>query len=1025
MPPDNAKKQGTAQRSPFIHRKTPPFRVEFLNRPAEGVIAPPDWPPRPDIFDQVLLRKPITPERAHDAYMAWHLPDEDLGRVWSEWDENEQRPYRRPPSTDLDIHVLAHNVYEHLMSDPLLPTAYEDGERNFAAQGLDKQYDLSQNMKQTKQAAVNSGSLGFLDFCNLSQLQAQCEKRGLDKSGDAAALKARITTETMAKWSGMLVKSDLSHWGVERADKFTLEPWKRPKATALEMYTAAIQISPYNPTYWISRAYCHYLLGFFDLAIGDAYRAQILCDVLEQAFDRNKRPGFYMRIWEAIEAHLMAAPRDPWGNLKPEIERMRKPNGINIFVPTLQKSLHSIISLSLAGLNAWHDYNDHKKILDSRLGMPDRDVRVPQLRHTMSEKAAQIYHDETQKKKKLFFHERSAGAVPANRPYPFENQDFDRTSSTFLGKVNQNVFEGSNAKNKTLTPVCYADKVGEGQGIGVFAKDSIEEGTVIHVEEPTIRGHLPPRRLVNDLVGKAKDKNRCENCLKEITPAMLRQQQKANCVHQCPCSERWLRHPGSPGVMFCRPPYTRAKNSKIKSCLKIAKEVHHFSSCGKDWQWLYDSMRPVVGLWDEQEYISHTNEGHGTMLMLLLRNVFDIALHRRKMEPNNNKRLNPHEIDELLVLDGNSKTWRNSWFPFNMAANIKVPFDILESLGVDIFQRSEFDTWIFQIILRKLLVNTVPWDPRRQGEVSDRLASDRDKMLHTPTGQFRRMKDKEPLTDLDPSFQHLYLFPGLSLFNHSCADSHNADWGYDTAVPNRVIVWATKDIAEGEEIRIRYRNHAIKSERRGIRLFGTPCQCPRCLSDPPRPQTPDSENFSDRTYASGEDEAETHGCRDKGRNPGDDSDDEITWYKLARAAKTLEKPPAADAGAPQESKTNGSSKKYTQADIDAMLHKLVTQRNRAVVEDGKVVVYRDLTSPSDGLPRGERKRKIEPEEKDPYPERTIIDIVGNEIEVPPTPKRRASWARKEREKLAKYFEKREGEEDKEGEEWRARLPPEW
>ncbi|KAF3398034.1 hypothetical protein F1880_005750 [Penicillium rolfsii] len=902
-----AKEKGKRPVSPKDYERPPPPDPRFFSKPAMGVIAPPDWPPRPNVFDEVLLRKPITPERAHDAYMTWYLPDQTLGKVWQQWEEKKQRPFLRPPDKELDIHILAHNVYEHLMSNPIIPIAYQEGGRIFAEQGLGRKYALSKNMQETKQAAIDSGSLGYLGFLDLNQLQSECEERGLDTSGDEAMLRSRITTDTMDKWSGMLMKSDISHWGVKRTHKYALEPWNRSKATALEMYTAAIQISPYNPTYWVSRAYCHYQQGFFDLAIGDAYRAQLLCDVLEQSSERNRRPGFFARIWEAIEAHLMVFPRDKKGNLKPEIMRMRKANGINVFVPTLQKSLHCIISLSLAGLNAWHDYRNHMKILDARLGMPDRDVRVPQLRNTLSEKAAKVYQEQTQHKKKLFFHEQSAGAVPASQPYPFEIQDIDRTSPSFLNKLNKNVFNENGITGKGSESICVARKAGgDKQEIGVFARSAIETGAVLHIEEPTIRGHLPPRRLPKDLHGKFHDKTRCENCLKPISPATV-QQLKKKAITKCPCADRWLSQPATPGPMFCKAP-PNWKNEK--GCLEIARELHHFGSCGKDWQWLYDSMRPVVSTWDGKEYISHTNEGHGTTLMLLLRNVFEIALHRRQEEPNDDMRLNAHEIDELLVLDGNSKSWRESWFPFNFAANIKVPFDILEALGVDIFQRSEFDTWIIQIILRKLLVNSVPWDPRRQGEASDRLATDRDKKLYAPDVQFERMEKKEPLMDIDPSFQHLYLFPGLSMFNHSCAGSHNADWGYDKLIPNRIVVWATRNIAQGEEIRIRYRNHAINSQRRAIRLFGGPCKCPQCRNDPPRPQTPDSENISDQTCPS-EEEAEP-----------------VVNSLRAPCAKEYD-----------SENPSASRMQISQSGEERPAHK-----EHAVVENGKVVIYRELSN---------------------------------------------------------------------------------
>ncbi|KAJ5491428.1 hypothetical protein N7539_002995 [Penicillium diatomitis] len=957
----------------------PPSRQPFLLEPPLIAILPPSWPPRPDIFDEVLLRKPMTPERAHDAYMAWYHPDQDLGQVWRLWDAKSQRPYPRPPENDEDLHILAHNVYEHLMSDPLVPAAWEESEQVLAEQALDSIYDLSQNMQQTKKAAIQSGSLGYLSLLNLQQLQMHCKELGLSCHGEATDLRLRIAADSMSEWSGMLAQSDLSHWGISRPAKFDLEPWKQPKADALEMYTVAIQISPYNPTYWVSRAYCHYLRGFFDLAIGDAYRAGILCDVLEQASERNRRPGFYVRILEAIEAHLMVNPRDENGNLKPEVVRMRRANGINAFVPTLQKALHSIISLSLAGLNAWHDYGDHIKILDQRLGMPDRDVRVPQLRAKLSRKAAKLHQDHIRVGRKPFFHEKGAGEVPASRPYPFEKQDVHRTSPAFLQKLNEAIFGEESSAHEKGSPLCHIDRVDEDHELGVFAIGNIQKDAIIHTEEPTIRGHLPPRRVGEDLPGKAADKDRCENCLKEVEISATKPKEYES-ANQCACATKWLRYPEGPGLSFCD---SDPQSTGKKGCLDIAREVHHFSSCGKDWRWLYDAMRPVVGKWEGKEYFTHTNEAHGTVLMLLLRNVFEIALHRRNEEPEEDMRLNPHEIDELLVLDGASTSWRNSWFPFTMAANIKVPFDILESLGVDIFQRPEFDTWVIQVILRKLLVNAVPWDPRRQGEVSDRLPFDGDKQLLTPKAQLQLVKKKKPLTNLDPSFCNLYLFPGLSLFNHSCDGSHNADWGYDELIPNRVVVWATKPIAPGEEIRIRYRPSAITSDDCATRLFGRPCRCTRCLQKATSYQDSDADTFTDQQSVDEETSANTRQSRDESwrasNDPDSDSDEPSSYFD------------ASDEIDLTESLQSGQ-------DTD-----------HAVVDDGRVVVYRELTSPKPAKPLVRKRQSIESEEyfSDYSRPKMIRDLDDKTWHIPSDSQKHAQWVREYRENLRDRLEGKE------------------
>lgn len=235
-------------------------------------------------------------------------------------------------------------------------------------------------------------------------------------------------------------------------------------------------------------------------------------------------------------------------------------------------------------------------------------------------------------------------------------------------------------------------------------------------------------------------------------------------------------------------------------------------------------MRPNVWTWNGMQHISHSNEVHGTLLSLLLRSVTEITLLRR--EDYDEPGLAPYEIDELLVLNGNSKPRGSSWFPFTMSANIIVPFDIFTFLGVNIFRDFSFDTWATQVILRNLLINAVPWDMKRRGEVPALLKSDKEKLLDSPAQQVRKLMNGYSLNEWDPSFLNLYLFPGLSLFNHTCAGKHNAEWAYDNQILNRVIVWAKKNIGVGEEIRIRYQHDAVDSKNDAIRLLGGPCLCP-------------------------------------------------------------------------------------------------------------------------------------------------------------------------------------------------------
>lgn len=127
---------------------------------------------------------------------------------------------------------------------------------------------------------------------------------------------------------------------------------------------------------------------------------------------------------------------------------------------------------------------------------------------------------------------------------------------------------------------------------------------------------------------------------------------------------------------------------------------------------------------------------------------------------------------------------------------------------------------------RKLLVNGVPRDVKRRGDVRAVDPKEEDRKLETQDQQTRRLMNGYPIREWDPAFMNLYLSPGLSMFNHTCAGMQNAEWAYDTQILNRVIVWAHEDIRAGEEIRIRYQCEHFGSKNEARQILGGPCLCP-------------------------------------------------------------------------------------------------------------------------------------------------------------------------------------------------------
>ncbi|RHZ71005.1 hypothetical protein CDV55_105883 [Aspergillus turcosus] len=806
----------------------------FLSHPPRDLVDAPEFPPRPDEFQEIDWAPYVESKDAKLARILWDLPTQKLRQ---HLDSLGRHPFPRPDEDDdtramKHTEVLAFEVYEHLLLEHMYPIAESEWQNKWKQMGMDRakwRFDDILNdwgHIDTGPVLIRGWDVLSSRKLNVAILQQELKDRNLDQAGKSQVLRQRLYDYERKEQMSLTLffRSDLSHWNISKGNPRERRIYPGDELDPLDMYTCAIKVSPYNPTYWVSRAYCHYQQAFFDLAIGDAYRAQLLCEVLVDARCRNRYPGLYPRIWHAISQHILAGMNGDTDDVPPEVEKMRQPNGINYFIPTLRKALHNIISLSLAALQAKEDHKAMEKYLPQRVIMPDRDTRPFERRGEVMEAYFDDAHNEKEAKK-LWFHESRAGKVSAERPYPYESSDKHRTDQDFLDELNQRLFGNNQALPRKKCEVKSVDRLKPAKdsatALGVFATEDIKKGQMIFVEEPAMRGHLNVSRLPKDRCEYSARTPRCDNCYKKLDPATPVQDQeqirkiKAG-EDRAACKCVLLDEEEAITLSFCPP------GTGPKTCSEIARKLYHFRACGKDWKWLHDAMRPYVMPVPNHRnhyYFSHTNEAHGTLLSLLLREVFDITLERRErfQDPN----LMAHEIDEFLILE-DSLDWPDEKvaFPFTLAANIQVPFDILMQLGVDIFGDLTFDTWVIQIVLRKLLINAVPWADK---EPTKKIV--RQKKIDDGEKQDEMVKRGESFAGYDPSFRALYLYPGLSLFNHACPEKHNAEWGFDFAdVPNRVFVWAKDDIPKGKEILIPYTESPL-TKNGMLRQLGRQCAC--------------------------------------------------------------------------------------------------------------------------------------------------------------------------------------------------------
>ncbi|KAJ5096945.1 hypothetical protein N7456_007666 [Penicillium angulare] len=752
--------------------------------------------PRPDIFDEAPLGPYVSWVNAKLAYKVWLAPDQKLGRAWK---AHKDRPYPRTMK-DRTPHVLVYNVYEHIMSNPIIPVAREEAAKKFAAEGGDKTWNAAPLIEHHKWSILNESEIRDIGSWEIKSIRELLWNRGLSTDGDKDELVERARTDELERHCGVMPLSDLTKWKIERPEKYKIQPMNNHFISTLDMYTFAIHLSPYNPAYWTSRAYCHYQLGLFDLALGDAYRANLLCDVLLKGMERSRRPGLYTRVWHAIEQHIIVAPReedeDGKLKLKPEVERLRE-QGATYFVNSINKALDNIIALSLLACGCWHELDPKYNNPSYTTSFHDRDSDIPNLRKKIVEAVRESHKNDIAKNEELFWHERFQGRVSGDIEYPYETSDIDRCENVFLDTININCFE--------LFPDMPCEVAPSKDGsISIFATRNIKAGELIYYEEPTIRGHLSPRRMKRDKMKNVNLKLTCENCQARIDESQyegyIEPDSEVLTWERCACfpPEKQQEIPKLDDRIFCSP----NKDDGRDSCRVFAGKLHHFDSCGKDWTWLYNCMRPIFKEWNKKEYMIQTNDIYGTMHSLLLRNIFEITLRRRKVK--GDAHLSPLELNELLILDEKGEHQKGKkWFPFSYAGNVTVPFDILTCLGVDIFRDLTFDTWVIQKIMRKLITNAVPYDLRRRNEAPELQRHDRNKTPELPKAQDKRIENREKFSDWDPSFMNLYLFSGFSLFKQTPIE--NAHWGFDKngKVPNRILVWAAEKIKRGEEITIR------------------------------------------------------------------------------------------------------------------------------------------------------------------------------------------------------------------------------
>ncbi|KAI9840669.1 MAG: hypothetical protein M1837_001393 [Sclerophora amabilis] len=550
-------------------------------------------------------------------------------------------------------------------------------------------------------------------------------------------------------------------------------------------------------------------------------------------------------------------------------------------------------------------------------------------------------------------HEKFAGRLVGQR-IPQLDPGVDRTQQSFVEKLTSEYVQNWDGDNQD-EPWLRIDTDDSQGGLKVVARRDIPPGTLIYADEPNVRGHrqyLGPeewaRKWQEDYDAELEPINylaqgqyggfRCENCKQPIpvenvqakrqTMMMKRwrdgsRKSNCRCVYMDPplvfCDNNEVPDPTvEPDEVdfprkkprLSKPPAKahddpneedrglagtgagELPRAGPRDCHRIACELYHYRACNTDWRWLHEAMTRALPSQSETAYPNWIS--HGTILSLLLREVFDTTLMRRELahEPN----LHAHEIDIMLPLsdgingpdhgdqpsetnssnDGEQdkenappsppvtrgatartvKEQNKANYHFTWAANIAVPFDILECLGVNIFRDLSFDTWVIQSVLRKLHNNVVPWA---------RLPSEPHTHPRRAPDRYNWAPNDDNILDTTPDLENnpldnLYLHTGFALFNHGCRDSANAVWKWDRrpppppppagtgtgtgepGIPNKILVTSSQFIPAGDEVRVNYwprANYPLVTTRSPPEVASPQAPAPQApAAQVPTPQVP-------------------------------------------------------------------------------------------------------------------------------------------------------------------------------------------
>ena len=421
---------------------------------------------------------------------------------------------------------------------------------------------------------------------------------------------------------------------------------------------------PYNLEIYLNRATCHEALGFPDLAAGDAYKALLLIDEIQDTSSE-----YHVRALQAlsVDRTVVFRPHEPEAFVDTQLYRLENTrwsaDGIQPLLTTLSLKCYQILASNLAKcgcLRSAYDFCERGLYIDAKNEklQASKDDILTTFKNNDSKYDSCLKIVSFDPKKDL-----PDNGFVRREIYPWNIYEPDRLADSSLSVLNEELKKvASKCSVQTISlPLLTKNNIYRREDrtveqLALFATDDISPGETILFENTLLTAN---NRLYGPL---------CDACSSELPGISFNLE-----VYKCgSCDD----------TVFCS-----------QTCMEDALTKYHPAVCGKDVE--------TIGRDTESK------EAVESLYMLLLARVMALA-ETQGQHPLDLKETKfiwgdfvyPHRT--YLPPNPSSLLTTVRQLPFSFKYNILNPLHVLEKMEIDFFAEVErYDFWIFNTLYAK------------------------------------------------------------------------------------------------------------------------------------------------------------------------------------------------------------------------------------------------------------------------------------------------------------------------------------